>query len=159
MTAGTFDVNSAVTANGSGNVDLDGKTVLTINAPVTTGSGNITLDSDSIVHTAAGDLTTGGAGTITASATNGNLTMADGTVYTAGGGTVSLSGNNVALGQIVNPTGLVNVTAITGNISDNTAAEGAGNENISATTATLVAATGIGAVGCTKRYRYRGHRA
>ena len=84
-----------------------------------------------VTHSAAGDLTTSGSGTITVSATSNDVIMADGTVYSAGGGAVSVTGaDEVLLGKITNPLGTVAVTATAGDISDETSAEGSSNENI-----------------------------
>ena len=57
------------------------------------------------------------------------------------------SANNVVLGQISNASGTTNITATAGSITDATALEGSGNENISGTTITLSSASGIGATG------------
>ncbi|MGV2335723.1 MAG UNVERIFIED_CONTAM: hypothetical protein LVR18_16935 [Planctomycetaceae bacterium] len=76
---------------------------LTINgAIISTGSGNLSLTGDNgITHNASGDLTTTTTGSITVVATTGNVTMADGTVYTTGSGAVSVTAaNNVAVGTI-----------------------------------------------------------
>ena len=71
--------------------------------------------------------------------------MADGTVYSTGSGTVTLlAGTNVKLGQIITTTSAINVTATAGAISDITAAEGTGNENLVGIDIDLRAATGIG---------------
>ncbi len=121
--------------------------MLTANAVISSTSGNLTLTGGTgVTHTAAGDLTTGGAGTISVTATANDITMADGAVYTAGSGNVTLTAaNNVALGEITTTSSAINVTATAGAITDNTAAETA---NLTTTgTATLAAATGIGSAG------------
>ena len=102
-------------------------------------SGNLALTGDDgVTHTATGDLSTGGSGTVTVVASAGDVTMADGTTYTTAGGTVSVTGaSNVALGQIVNASGASNITATAGSITDVTSLDGSGNENISGTTITL----------------------
>ena len=120
-----------------------------INNVLTSTSGDLSLTgATGVTHSAAGDLTTSGAGTITVASTANDVTMVDGTVFTAGGGSVSVTGaDEVLLGKIANPLGTVSVTATAGDISDETSAEGTANENISGTTVTLSSATGIGASG------------
>ena len=76
--------------------------------------------------------------------------MADGTVYSAGDGAVTLqAANGVALGRIVTTGGAVGVTATTGNITDNTADNGAGNENIATTSGNVTLTATAGNIGAT----------
>ncbi|MEC8655167.1 MAG: filamentous hemagglutinin N-terminal domain-containing protein, partial [Verrucomicrobiota bacterium] len=143
-------VSVGATSTGSGDITIgtsDG--ILTVSGTVNSSSGNLALaGDDGVTHTATGDLSTGGSGTVSVVASAGDVTMVDGTTYTAAGGTVSVTGaSNVALGQIVNASGASNVTATAGSITDVTSAEGIGNENISGTTLTLSSATGIGSAG------------
>ena len=143
-------VSVGATSTGSGDITIgtsDG--ILTVSGTVNSSSGNLALTGDDgVTHTATGDLSTGGSGTVTVVASAGDVTMVDGTTYTAAGGTVSVTGaSNVALGQIVNASGASNVTATAGSITDVTSAEDSGNENISGTTLTLSSATGIGSAG------------
>jgi hypothetical protein len=147
--SGDLTVSSAITADGSGNITLNSAGALIVNNVLTSTSGDLSLTgATGVTHSAAGDLTTGGAGTITVASTANDVTMVDGTVYTAGGGSVSVTGaDEVLLGKIANPLGAVSVTATAGDISDETSAEGTANENISGTTVTLSSATGIGASG------------
>ncbi|MFN9288031.1 MAG: hypothetical protein ACK6EB_08145, partial [Planctomyces sp.] len=89
---------------------------------------------------------TTGIGTITVTATTGNIAMADGTVYGTGSGTVTLlAATNVVLGQISTTSSAINITATAGSITETTLLEAA--NIISAGTAALNAATGIGATG------------
>ena len=147
--SGDLTVSSAVTADGSGDITLNSAGSLLINNVLTSTSGDLSLTgATGVTHSAAGDLTTSGAGTITVASTANDVTMVDGTVFTAGGGSVSVTGaDEVLLGKIANPLGTVSVTATAGDISDETSAEGTANENISGTTVTLSSATGIGASG------------
>ena len=146
---GDLTVSSAVTTDGSGGITLNSAGNLVVNNVLTSTSGDISLTgATGVTHNAAGDLTTGGAGTITVNANANDVTMADGTVYTAGGGAVSVTGaDEVLLGKISNPLGTVSVTATAGDISDETSSEGSSNENITGTTVTLSSSTGIGSSG------------
>ena len=140
-------VNSVVTANGSGSITLNTSGLLTANNAISSGTGNLILTGGTgVTHTDAGDLTTTGVGTISVTATTNDITMANGTVYSAGSGQVDLlAATNVKLGQVTTTSSAVNVTATAGAITDNTSDE---NPNITTSeTATLVAATGIGASG------------
>jgi|GEM_PF-5885927 len=147
-TAGSITISEAVTANGSGNVTLAAAGLLSVNQAVSSTTGNLALTGGTgVSHTAAGDLLTGGVGTIGVTATTGGITMADGTTYSTGSGAITLLANSsVALGRL-STSGPVNVTATNGSITDSTAGEGAGNENIAGGTVTLTAATGVGATG------------
>ncbi|MDB3958333.1 filamentous hemagglutinin N-terminal domain-containing protein, partial [Opitutales bacterium] len=144
---GDLTVTSAVTADGSGDITLNSAGSLIVNNVLTSTSGDLTLTgATGVTHNAAGDLSTGGAGTITVTASANDVTMVDGTVYTAGGGLVTVTAaDEVLLSKVTNPLGAVTITATAGDISDETAAEGTSNENISGTTVTLSSATGIGA--------------
>ena len=101
--SGDLTVSSAVTADGSGSITLNSAGNLVVNNVLTSTSGDISLTGVTGVITVAGDLTTSGSGTITVSATANDVTMADGTVYTAGGGAVSVTGaDEVLLGKFPN---------------------------------------------------------
>ncbi|WP_165742286.1 beta strand repeat-containing protein, partial [Candidatus Thiosymbion oneisti] len=139
-----LSVSGPITAGGAGNaVNLDAAGLLHIAAAVS-GSNVELTGGTGITHTAAGDVTSGG--TITATAEANDISMADGTRYSAGGAVSLTAQNNIALGR-VEAGAAISVTATTGAISDNTAAEGAGNENLVGGSLTLRAATGIGASG------------
>jgi|GEM_PF-5333308 len=74
--------------------------------------------------------------------------MADGTVYSAGGDVILTAANDVELGRVETGTdNAIRVTATGGAISDNTAGEGAGNENLVCCNIILTAANGIGGPG------------
>ena len=101
-----------------------------------------------MTHTAVGDLATTGTGTIGVTATAGDVTMVDGTIYSTGSGTVTvLAATNVVLGEITTTSSAVNVTATAGAITDATPLADATTNITTSGTATLVAATGIGATG------------
>src|SRR5262249_275336 len=69
-TGGGITINNTVTANGAGNVTLNAAQLLTLNQLVSSTSGNLTLiGGTGVTHSAGGNLTTGGAGTITVTAT------------------------------------------------------------------------------------------
>jgi hypothetical protein len=141
---GSLTVNNAVTADGSGAVNLEASgsgSSLTLTAPVSSGSGNLTLTANTNVDlsTAAADLTTGGAGTITARATSGTLTMAEGATIQTATGRLSLLSHGA---MTISNTSLVSTS---GNID--LTSEAAGIEMGVATTTgtvTLTAATTIG---------------
>jgi hypothetical protein len=150
-----LSLTQTATANGSGNVNLEAGGLLTIGALVSTGTGNITLiGGTGVTHTgSAGGLRTTENGEINVTATTGNITMADGTVYEVDDGNVTLlAANNVLLGEIkaqkvvnsviVDGESLIRVTATNGNITDNTASN---NPNIIGRVAALNGKTGVGA--------------
>jgi hypothetical protein len=144
-TSGGMTVSNTVTAAGAGYVSLHAAGALTVNNAVGSTTGNLTLKGDSVSQNAAGDLTTSGTGTIDVTARTGDITMVDGTVYTAGGGEVTLTAaNNIALARISNASGAVSMHATAGAITDVTAGEGSGNENIVGSTVMLGAGTGVG---------------
>ncbi|MBI5599384.1 MAG: hypothetical protein HY890_06565, partial [Deltaproteobacteria bacterium] len=153
--ASPMTINSVVTANGSGNIELstyggvDGDNIY-INNVVSSTSGNIIVDaSDDVLQNS--NITTGGAGWVLVAAGsgtgNGAITMESGTTTTSGTGGIAYTAYTDILLSLLNAgaTGDVDVTADsdgngTGAISDN---NGGGN-NINADTATLYAAEGIG---------------
>ena len=117
---------------------------LNVNNTVTAGSSNaiVLTAAGSVVHTVPGDVTTSG-GTVDVTATSGAITMADGTVYTSNGGnTTFLANTNIALGLIDAGAGDTFLTATTGAITDNIAAE---TPNIIGNLGDFIAAIGIGA--------------
>ncbi len=141
--AGNLQIDQAVTAGGE--LGLESADLLSLAAAIS-GGGDVTLTGGAgIGHTAAGDVTAGGA--ITATARNNDIIMADGTLYKAGGSTTLRAQGNVALSRIEAGSNPITVVATGGKISDNTAAEGAGNENLVGGDIKLTAATGIGAEG------------
>ncbi|CCB89971.1 filamentous hemagglutinin N-terminal domain-containing protein [Simkania negevensis] len=92
---------------------------LLVHQGVTATNGPIQLAATgAIIHSADGDLTTTGTGTISVNASAGNLTMVNGTVYTTAGGIATLSSSNsVQLAQVTTSGGNIFVTATTGNIA------------------------------------------
>ena len=142
--AGALDVNSVVTADGSGDVSLNTAGLATVAALVSSTTGDLQLTGGTgVTHTADGDLATTLTGTIRVTATENDVTMADGTVYGTGSGTVTvLAAGNVRLGEITTTSSGLNVTATAGAITDSTGAEAA--NLTSSGTATLTAAAGIG---------------
>jgi len=141
--AGNLQVNQAVIAGSDLSLDAAGR--LNIAAAVSGGSVGLTSGTG-IIHTAAGDVTSGGI--ITATVTANNISMADGTVYNAGGDVILTAANDVELGWVETGTdNTIRVTATGGAISDNTAGEGAGNENLVCCNIILTAANGIGGPG------------
>ena len=135
----------------SGAGQISGTTFYTSNYnDITIGAGGIsTVDAITLNGTNGinqnGNITSS-AGTITASATNGFITMGSGAVSSTNGANITYSANgNITLGRLYTgvSAGNVSVTSSAGSITD----AGAANENIYASTATLNAATGIGNAG------------
>ena len=87
------------------------------------GSNTVALTgAAAVTHIAAGDVTTSG-GAINVTANGGNLTMADGTVFTTGGGNSTLTAsNNILLGEVNAGVGNLAATATAGSITDNSSA-------------------------------------
>ncbi len=140
-TTGNLQVDQAITAGGE--LNLEAADLLGLAAAVS-GGGNVTLTGGTgIGHTAAGDVTTGG--TLNATATSGDVGMAEGTLYSAGGAVTLTAQRDVQLGRIEAGTNPITITAVTGAITDDTVAEGsAGNANLIGGAVTLRAGTGIG---------------
>ena len=150
--AGNLTVNSVVTADGAGTVTLNADVgTIDLNAAVSSGSGEIAITGDIVNQNAGGNISTGGPGTATVIADTGNITMADGTTTTTINGAINYTATgNVLLSQLISTNGSIDVTADSdgdgaGSIVDNTAAET--SNLITAGTATLSAAQGIGAAG------------
>src|SRR5690606_33533252 len=123
-----------------GAVDLDAGTTLAVNQAINAGADDITLLSGGNMSFGVnGDITTTGIVDATSGAA---ISMADGAVIDAGS-VALLADTNVALGRIVSA-GTVDVMATNGAITDNTALDGAGNENIVGSIVTLNAGTNIG---------------
>ncbi|MCX5734160.1 MAG: hypothetical protein NTW68_07530, partial [candidate division NC10 bacterium] len=158
---GSLTVNNAVTADGSGAVNLEAGgsgSNLTVAAPVSSGSGNLTLTANTNVDlsNAAADLTTGGTGSITVRAINGSLLMAEeATIQTAAGrialesyGAMTISNTSLisSSGDMYltsDTAGIEMGVANTGGIVTLTAATTIGNNNGSTTdvTASVLTAT------------------
>ena len=164
VVSGAVDINVSST----GSVNLAGNIVTTgddNDSGVGSAGGEVTIDTNDGGISVADITTSGGAGTGAAGGSAAAITLnaADagggdthditfGTLTALGGtGTSSGSGsaltltadNNVALGRLITSS-TVDVTATNGAITDANAGEGAGNENITGTTVTLVASSGIG---------------
>ncbi|MDO8475558.1 MAG: hypothetical protein Q7W02_05055, partial [Candidatus Rokubacteria bacterium] len=139
----TVSSSSAVTVAAvttSGNISLTTGGTLTVAGPIASGTGAIDLTGSSIVQNA--NVSTAGTGTITATATTGPITMADGTTssttpgtgdinYTAAG-TITLATLSAGGAAGVNSTG---GSILDGNVAPLNVATGAG--------ATLQAGGGI----------------
>jgi hypothetical protein len=125
----------------SGNIGLTTGAPLTVAGPIASGTGAIDLVGSRIVQNA--NVSTGGTGNVTATATVGSITMADGTVTTAAGtGAVSYQAPGpITLGLLTAPSGAVTVNSTGGSILDgNTAALNI----LAGTGATLTAGSVIG---------------
>ena len=142
---GTLTIDSAVNADGAGNVLLQaqgaGSDVTLNQAGIQSGSGDITvLAANAVTQTADGDITTGG-GTIDVQAFGGDITMADGATAATGGGNIRYTaGGGVTLGGLDAGAGEVAVTAEGGSILDG----GDADADIAASAARLSAQEGIG---------------
>tara|TARA_R110002072_G_scaffold243821_2_gene403150 strand:- start:147970 stop:171135 length:23166 start_codon:yes stop_codon:yes gene_type:complete len=139
---------ATTTLTGTGSAAEDG---VQIDSPISSNTGFVTIQSadDTIRFGAAGDVTsTSGIVTIDADTTNsgnGSVFMANGAVINAGSGLIDIDADvNVTLGGLVT-TGEVQINAVAGAIIDG----GNANVDITAATAQLLAATGIGDAGDT----------
>jgi hypothetical protein len=145
-----------VSASGSGNVLLQAQSgagnSVTLNSGVASGTGNLTvLAADSVIQaTGAGNLSTGGAGTVDVEAALGSITMGAGASTVTGGGNIRYVAQvNVAVSIITAPTAGastagVSVTALTGSITNSNAS---GTVNITGNALRLAAGNAIGALG------------
>jgi hypothetical protein len=145
--AGSFTINSAVTAHGLGNIALAATTGgLTQAAGTTISSTEGTIGVNADFLTQAGAIATGGTGTVTVTADTTSITMADGATTTSASGAISYSAvTSIAIAALTSGTGNLTLTATNGALTDNTAAETANLTTTGQTT--LTAATGIGAAG------------
>ena len=115
--------------------------LLTINHAITsTSAGDILLVGGTIEHNAQ-DVTTTGAGTISATALTGDLTMVNGTVYSTGSGAITMTAALDIELATVTTTGNVSLTATGGAVIDVLTGETA---NITGNVVTITAGTGIG---------------
>ena len=89
---GTVTVAEEVSANGSGNIRIEGVGAgrdVVLNEVVKSGTGNITvIAAGACIQNATGDMRTGGAGTVDVQAIGGAITMADGAEARTGGGSI-----------------------------------------------------------------------
>ncbi|WP_454867158.1 two-partner secretion domain-containing protein [Pseudomonas lini] len=140
----------AVTANGSGNVNLVATGTsgdIVTDATVSSGTGSIVLTAArDVTNAATGSVFTGGAGTIGVTAQTGSIAMVDGASYSTAGGNITASAaNDIALAQAStgsNTAGTVTLTATGGAIS--TSRTAAAN-NVTAGTFHATATSGVGA--------------
>ncbi|QYM80869.1 hypothetical protein K0B96_00005 [Horticoccus luteus] len=135
-----FANNTAVSANGSGNVYVSAANV-TANADILSGSGDITLlGATNLTFNPTADVKTSG-GDVNLVATAGAIHFADNAqIATSGGNVRLLAASDITLGGLQAGTGSVTLTAIAGSILDG----GDTYQDISASAARLVAGTGIG---------------
>ena len=156
---GDLILNDRIYAVGEGNLTLKGDNIFQ-NAPAPPIEDDGNGDDDECDDGDEGEdcnileggfLSTTGANTITVTAVNGNITMASGiTTTTQTGAIVYTATGNVALSQLTSTSGVITVTAgsgdsISGAITDNSDTEA---PNIITTGAVILSAeTGIGAAG------------
>ncbi|MEX2443988.1 MAG: hypothetical protein WD492_10305 [Alkalispirochaeta sp.] len=109
---------TAVSADGSGTIELTATAgTMTLSAALQSGSGTIALDGDSITQNEDGDITTGGAGTISVTADVASITMIDGAVTQSGDGSITYTAeNDLTVGEIVSSNGDVALTASSGDL-------------------------------------------
>ncbi len=150
-TANDITVNSAVTAGGAGSVTLNANRLLIVNQAVSSVTGALNLTGGTgVTFNAGGDLSTTGAGTITVNANQNNLTMANGTVFSAGG-IIDINAlfGDVVLGQLITTSASTAAGAEAINIDAGTAVTdinaGANNITTAAGGRTVIeSSTGIG---------------
>jgi len=152
--AGTITLNSAVSANGTGNVLVQAEgagTGVQGNATVQSGSGNLTILGAAGVAFAAADNVQTGGGTIDVEAGTGAITFNPDTLVTTvlGGATGSavrlLAGTDVILGGVTAGTANVSITATAGTIYNGGTTSYA--DNVVAAGLRLWAGTGAGLAG------------
>jgi hypothetical protein len=128
---GDMTLNSAVSADGSGNVLLQTTTSgagssIIANADVSSGSGNVSvLATASVSFTLSADIRTtstgSGSGSIDVEATAGSITQHATSVFLSTGSAAQArlrAGTNVTVGDVELTDGQVSITAVTGNILD-----------------------------------------
>jgi hypothetical protein len=123
----TLTVNSVVSANGSGTVNLTSSGVLTLNAAVSSSTGAIALSGGEVRQNLTGTISTGGAGTVNVVASgnaDASIEMQAGSSTTTVTGLISYVANgNVILGSLASTSSNIVVTADsdlsnTGSITD-----------------------------------------
>lgn len=136
--SGNLIVTDQVIANGAGTVDLTATNgAVTVNANTTSTSGMITIDGNSFLQNSASTISTSADVSVQADTTD--INMVSGTTITSSGGAVTLQATTNVRLSAVNASTNIDVTAGSGAISNNS-----GGTNLTASTATLVADTGIG---------------
>jgi hypothetical protein len=133
-----------VSAAGTGNVllratggDLDVQSGIS----ATTGDITVVATAGDVLQSGAGEVATGGSGTILVDAEAGSITMQDGARTGTAGGNVRLEADqDVALGAVDAGAGDVSITAAAGNVSDN----GDSDTEVSASGLRITAAGNVG---------------
>lgn len=151
--------NITISQNGLGGADV------LINASLTTTGGNIDIDSADVISTlagtsinsagtldlfAVGSILIGGAGAVSSGSDMSIVSLAGDVVFgtntVTSGGTTDISGGNVTTGGDVISTGVMNITATTGEVVLNDALSGLSDINVLAAT-NVVFNPGINAIG------------
>ncbi|MBX3153361.1 hypothetical protein KF728_24595 [Candidatus Obscuribacterales bacterium] len=151
--------NITIAQNGLGGADV------LINASLTTTGGNIDIDSADVISTlagtsinsagtldlfAVGSILIGGAGAVSSGSDMSIVSLAGDVVFgtntVTSGGTTDISGGNVTTGGDVISTGVMNITATTGEVVLNDALSGLSDINVLAAT-NVVFNPGINAIG------------
>lgn len=151
--------NITIAQNGGGGADV------LINASLTTTGGNIDIDSADVISTlagtslnsagtldlfAVGSVLIGGAGAVSSGSNMSIVSLAGDVVFgtntVTSGGTTDISGGNVTTGGDVISTGVMNITATTGEVVLNDALSGLSDINVLAAT-NVVFNPGINAIG------------
>jgi hypothetical protein len=118
LTVSSSNTVTAAAVTTSGNIVLNSQNAVSLAGAVNAGAGSITLAGGSIVQNA--NVSTAGTGTITATATTGPITMADGTTSSTAAGTGDIT--YTAAGTITLATlsagGAATVNSIGGSILD-----------------------------------------
>ncbi|MFO0447295.1 MAG: beta strand repeat-containing protein, partial [Pseudomonadota bacterium] len=157
---GDMTLNSAVAADGSGNVLLQTLTggagsSITANADVSSGSGNVSvLATASVSFTLSADIRTtstgAGSGSIDVEAAVGAITQHSTSVFLSTGAAAQArlkAATNVTVGDVELADGQVSITATSGSILDTDALVGVANDtdqDVTASALRLVAGTGVG---------------
>jgi filamentous hemagglutinin family protein len=142
--------NTAVSANGSGNILLQAmgpETSVTANADVVSGTGNISvLAAKDVTFNAGADVATGGTGTIDVEAGTGSITMSPTSNTSATGGDIRMyAKGDVNLGWLISTNANVSITAVDGSILDNDGEDT--SVDIASAGLRLNAGTGVGVLG------------
>ncbi len=121
--AGSINVNEAVSASGAGNIRIDaegaGTSDLNLAANVGSGSGKISLVADRSVLQTAGSVSTA-RGTVQMVANNGETSQTDGVTVSSGGGNISIqAAQSVQVANVDAGAGQVFVESLTGSVVDN----------------------------------------
>lgn len=119
--AGILTVVNPVVAGGAGTINLNANSAnVLLGQSVSSNAGNITITGNTnVTHQATGNVAvTVGGGSVTETATNGNLTMDGASSISTQGGNVTLNaGSNIAVSEVDASTGNILMAASAGNIS------------------------------------------